>query len=143
MISGVSMLVGVLEKTGGLDLVTALFARLATPGTINGVVAFVAGVVSTYSSTSGVVLPTFLPMVPGLVSNVGGGEPLAVALSLNVGASVVDVSPLSTIGALCVAAVPDTGQSRDLFRKMLLWGFSMTVVGALLCLAGAGWLARL
>lgn len=143
MISGVSMLVGVLEKTGGLELVTSLFARLATPGTINGVVAFVVGVVSTYSSTSGVVLPTFLPMVPGLISNVGGGDPLAVALSLNVGASVVDVSPLSTIGALCVAAVPDAGQSRDLFRTMLLWGFSMTVVGALLCLAGAGWIARL
>jgi di/tricarboxylate transporter len=143
MISGVSMLVGVLEKTGGLDLVTSLFARLATPVTINGVVAFVVGVVSTYSSTSGVVLPTFLPMVPGLISNVGGGDPLAVALSLNVGASVVDVSPLSTIGALCVAAVSDAGQSRDLFRKMLLWGFSMTVVGALLCLAGAGWFARL
>jgi hypothetical protein len=89
------------------------------------------------------VLPTFLPMVPGLISNVGGGDPLAVALSLNVGASVVDVSPLSTIGALCVAAVSDAGQSRDLFRKMLLWGFSMTVVGALLCLAGAGWFARL
>ena len=35
---------------------------------------------------------------------VGGGDPLAVALSINVGSSLVDVSPLSTIGALCVAA---------------------------------------
>jgi di/tricarboxylate transporter len=142
MISGVSLLVGVLEKTGGIDILTTLFARLATPATINGVVAFLVGVISTYSSTSGVVLPTFLPMVPGLVSRVGGGDPLAVALSLNVGASVVDVSPLSTIGALCVAAVADPAQSRDLFRKMLLWGFAMTVAGALLCLAGAGWFAR-
>ena len=143
MICGVSLLVGVLEKTGGIDLVTALFAKLATPATINGVVAFVVGVISTYSSTSGVVLPTFLPMVPGLVTSVGGGDPLAVALSLNVGASVVDVSPLSTIGALCVAAVADPVQSRDLFRKMLIWGFSMTLVGAALCAAFAGWFAQL
>ena len=101
------------------------------------------GAISTYSSTSGVVLPTFLPMVPSLVAKVGGGDPLAVALSINVGASLVDVSPLSTIGALCVAALADPAASRDLFRKMLAWGLSMIVVGALLCQWLAGPLARL
>jgi hypothetical protein len=46
----------------------------------------------------------------------------------------VDVSPLSTIGALCVAALPKgTEDPAVLFRKMLIWGFSMTVVGALFC----------
>ena len=72
-------------------------------------IAFVTGLISTYSSTSGVVLPTFLPTVPGLVRELGGGDPLAIALSINVGASLVDVSPLSTLGALCVAAVADAG----------------------------------
>jgi len=143
MISGVSLLVGVLEKTGGMDLFTGLLARLATPASINGAIAFVTGVISTYSSTSGVVLPTFLPMVPSLVAKVGGGNPLAVALSINVGASMVDVSPLSTIGALCVAAVPDVQVERDLFRKMLLWGLAMAPVGALLCQWLAGPFARL
>jgi hypothetical protein len=81
--------------------------------------------------------------VPSLVEKVGGGDPLGVALSINVGASLVDVSPLSTIGALCVAAVPDNGTSRDLFRKMLIWGLAMTVAGALLCQWLAGPLARL
>lgn len=143
MISGVSLLIGVLEKTGGLDLFTGLLARFATPATVNGFIAFVTGTISTYSSTSGVVLPTFLPTVPSLVSKVGGGDPLAVALSINVGASLVDVSPLSTLGALCVAAVPDAATSRELFRKILLWGLSMTVVGALLCQWLAGPFARL
>ena len=100
-------------------------------------IAFVTGLISTYSSTSAVVLPTFLPTVPGLVQQVGGGDPLAVALSINVGASIVDVSPLSTLGALCVAAVADTEIARDLFRKLMIWGFSMAVVGALLCQAFA------
>ena len=110
---------------------------------MNGVIALVTGAISTYSSTSGVVLPTFLPMVPSLVARVGGCGPLAVALSINVGASLVDVSPLSTIGALCVAAVADPAASRDLFRKMLIWGLSMIVVGAVLCQWFAGMLARL
>lgn len=142
MVSGMTTLVAVLEKAGGLDLFTALLARLASPATVDGVIAFVTGLISTYSSTSGVVLPAFLPTVPGLVTRLGGGDPLAIALSINVGASMVDVSPLSTLGALCVAAVSDPAASRDLFRKLLLWGLAMSVVGAILCQLFAGALAR-
>ncbi|MEX2154594.1 MAG: SLC13 family permease [Gemmatimonadaceae bacterium] len=143
MVTGVTMLIGVLEATGGMDLFTGMLARAASPGTLTAMIAFVTGVISTYSSTSGVVLPAFLPMVPGLVRQVGGVDPLAVALSINVGASLVDVSPLSTLGALCVAAVVDPAAARDLFRKLLIWGLSMAIVGAILCGLFAGPYARL
>jgi len=140
MVSGVSVLIGVLEKTGGMDLFTALMARVSSPGTLNGVIAFVTGSISTYSSTSGVVLPAFLPTATSLVERVGGGDPLAVALSINVGSSLVDVSPLSTVGALCIAAVPEA-TARPLFRALLIWGLSMTVVGAVICQVFAPMLA--
>src|SRR6476659_2910258 len=117
MVCGVSMLIGVLEKTGGMDLFTTLLASMTTPATVNGAIAFVTGLISTYSSTSGVVYPAFLPAVPGLVRELGGGDPLAIALSINVGASIVDVPPLSTLGALCVAAIADPEVSKDLFRR--------------------------
>jgi hypothetical protein len=45
----------------------------------------------------------------------------------------VDVSPLSTIGALCIAGVADGAASARLFRQMLAWGFAMVPVGALFC----------
>jgi di/tricarboxylate transporter len=140
MVSGVSVLIGVLEKTGGMDLFTGLMARVSSPRTLNGVIAFVTGSISTYSSTSGVVLPAFLPTATSLVERVGGGDPLAVALSINVGSSLVDVSPLSTIGALCVAAVSEA-TARPLFRALLIWGLSMTVVGAVICQVFAPMLA--
>lgn len=143
MVCGVTMLVALVEKTGGMQLFTALIARWTTPATVNGVIAFVTGIISSYSSTSGVVLPTFLPTAPRLVEQVGGGDPLAVALSINVGASLVDVSPLSTLGALCVAALPVAAEAQDLFRKLLMWGLAMSVVGALLCLLLATPFARL
>jgi di/tricarboxylate transporter len=143
MVCGVSTLIAVLETTGGLALFTAMLARLATPGTLNGVIAFVTGAISTWSSTSGVVLPAFLPTVPGLVQHVGGGDPLAVALSINVGSSLVDVSPLSTLGALCLATIADPVEARVLFRRLLIWGLSMTLVGAALCQLFAGPFARL
>ena len=142
MVTGVTMLIGVLEASGGMDLFTGMIARVATPGSLNAVIAFVTGAISTYSSTSGVVLPAFLPMVPGLVHQTGGGDPLAVALSINVGSALVDVSPLSTLGALCVATVVDRGETRELFRKLLIWGLSMIVVGAVLCGLFAGVVAR-
>ena len=133
MVSGVSVLIGVLEKTGGMDLFTSLLARIMTPATVNGSMAFVTGLISTYSSTSGVVYPAFLPAVPGVIAKLGGGDPLQVAMSINVGAAVVDVSPLSTIGALCLAAIPAGEDASALFRKMLVWGLSMSVMGALFC----------
>jgi Na+/H+ antiporter NhaD/arsenite permease-like protein len=142
MVSGVTVLVAVLEKSGGMDLFTGLLATLASPASVNGAIAFVTGAISAYSSTSGVVLPAFLPTVPRLAASVGGGDPLAIALSINVGSSLVDVSPLSTLGALCVAAVTEPAASRRLFQALLAWGLSMTVVGALLCQMFAGWLAR-
>lgn len=142
MVCGVSVLVGVIEKTGGMDLFTTLLAGIATPATANGMMAFVTGVISTYSSTSGVVYPAFLPAVPGLVEKLGGGNPLEIALSINVGAAMVDVSPLSTIGALCVAALPNPGGARVLFRQMLLWGFAMTIVAAVFCQLAIGFFAR-
>ena len=94
MMSGVTVLIALMERTGGLDLFTAALARLATPGTITGVIAFVTGLISVYSSTSGVVLPAFLPTIPGLVERLGGGDPLAIAASMNIGAHLVDLSPL-------------------------------------------------
>ncbi|MEO7513905.1 MAG: SLC13 family permease, partial [Gemmatimonadaceae bacterium] len=142
MVSGVTLLISLLEKTGGMDLFTTMLARLATPWSVNGVIAFVTGAISSYSSTSGVVLPAFLPTVPTLVEKIGGGDPLAVALSINVGSALVDVSPLSTLGALCVAAVVDPDAASVLFKQLLAWGLSMTIVGAVLCQLLAGVLAR-
>lgn len=133
MVSGVTVLIALMEKTQGMDLFTSLLARVSTPGNVIAVIAFVIGVVSVYSSTSGVVLPAFLPTVPGLVARLGGVSPLALASAMNVGAHLVDMSPLSTTGAICLAAAPTGVDTRDLFNKLLAWGLSMSVVGALVC----------
>jgi di/tricarboxylate transporter len=142
MVTGVSLLIALLEQTGGMALFTSLLARLATPATVNGVIAFVTGAISTYSSTSGVVLPAFLPTAPQLVAQLGGGDPLAVALSINVGSSLVDVSPLSTLGALCIAAVGDATVAQQLFNRLFIWGLAMTIVGAIFCQLLCGLIAR-
>jgi di/tricarboxylate transporter len=133
MVCGVTVLVSLLEKTGGLDLFTAFLARLATPLTSTLVTAFFTGLISIYSSTTGVVLPALLPTVPGLIQRMGGGDAMAIIFSINSGGHLVDVSPLSTLGALCLAAAPPGTDIRRLFNQFMAWGLSMSVVGAIVC----------
>lgn len=133
MVTGVTVLVSMLEKTKGMELFTGGLASIAGPWTLAPIVAFGTGVISVYSSTSGVVLPAFLPTVPGLAARVGGLEPLPIAWSMNIGASLVDLSSLSTVGALFLAAAPAGTDTRSMFNALLAWGLSMTVVGAALC----------
>ena len=133
MVCGVTVLIGVAEKTGGMGLLTSMLSSFSTQQSITGVIALVTGVISVYSSSSGVVLPAFLPTIPGLIEKLGGGDALAIASSINVGAHLVDVSPLSTLGALCISnAAPDVDRKR-LFNQMMVWGLAMCVVGALVC----------
>lgn len=140
MVCGVSLLVEIGQLTGGIDLFTGLLAKIASPATANGIMALITGIISTYSSTSAVVYPAFLPAATGLVEKMGGGNALEIAMSINVGAALVDVSPLSTLGALCIAAAAPLGADpKSMFRIMLIWGFSMCVVGAIFCQLFIGW----
>ena len=132
MVCGVTVLIALVEKTQGIGLLASLVAKIATPGTVTGIVAALTGIVSVYSSTSGVVLPAFLPLVPGLAAQLPGASAAGIAMSMNIGGHLVDVSPLSTIGALCMAGA-SADETRPLFNRLLAWGLSMTIVGAVLC----------
>ena len=134
MVCGVTVLVALVEKTHGMELFTGLLARFSTRETVTPMIAFVTGLISVYSSTAGVVLPAFLPTVPGLSEELGA-EMLPIIYSICVGSHLVDISPLSTTGALCIAAAPPAENYQSLFNKLLAWGLSMSLVGA-----AASWL---
>jgi di/tricarboxylate transporter len=133
MVCGVSALIAILEATGGLELFTTLLAQVSSVQYVTGVIALITGVLSAYSSSSGVVMPTFIPLVPGLVVQLGGGDPIGIISAINVGSHLVDVSPLSTLGAMCIANAACHEDRKRLFRALLLYGLSMALVGALVC----------
>lgn len=131
MVCGMTVLMTILEKSGGIALCTQLLSKMATPRTAPLLMGLLTGALSAYSSSSGVVLPAFLPTIPGLVATLGV-SPLVLADSVNVGAHLVDVSPLSTLGALCLACAPQRDQAQ-LYRQLLAWGLGMILVGGLYC----------
>lgn len=130
MICGVTMLIALLEKTGGMDLFSQWIGKYSTSDSVHAVLAFVTGAISTYSSTSGVVLPAFVPLAVKLGTQLGA-EPLGLVSSIVLGSHLVDVSPLSTIGAIAVAAVGEGAARGRLFNQLMVWSVSMTLVGAL------------
>lgn len=138
MVCGMSVLIDVMDKAGGLNALIKMIGAVSNPTTVNGVLGFITGLISAYSSSSGVVMPMFLPMVPGLIKEIGGGDPIALISSINIGSHIVDTSPLSTLGALCIASAAEHEDKAKLFRNLMLWGLSMAVVGAVLCYVAFG-----
>ncbi|MCI0359764.1 MAG: hypothetical protein L0211_14910 [Planctomycetaceae bacterium] len=135
MVCGVSVLSALLDQTGGTARFADLIGKVSTPRTASGLLALVTGLVSIYSSTTGVVLPAFLPMVKDLAQSQPGSDPFSLAVAVLIGGNLVDMSPLSTIGALCVAAAPEGVDRRVLANQLLAWGFALALVAALGCWA--------
>lgn len=134
MVCGVSVLVEVMDRAGGLNAMVKMIGGISGPVSVNFWLGLSTGLISAYSSSSGVVMPMFLPLVPGLVKEVPGADVIAMISSINVASHLVDTSPLSTLGALCIACAGAHEDKARLFRKLLMWGLSMAVVGSLACL---------
>ncbi len=64
MLVGVMVLVEVAAQTGGLDYAVNAITAISTSNTISGVFGFITGFVSTYSGSSAVVMPVFIPLIP-------------------------------------------------------------------------------
>lgn len=130
MVSGVSLLVSLMSATGGMKMFEDIVANVSSPKTVLFITTFFPALFSAYASTL-VTYTAFIPIMPGVAQAVGGVDPVAIISGLATGAVIVDVSPLSTIGALILGAATAEMDKNKLFRGMLYWGFAMTVVGSL------------
>ena len=134
MVCGVTVLVDIMDRAGGLAAMVKMISTISGPVSINFWLGLWTAIISAYSSSSGVVMPMFLPLVPGLLKEVPDASVIAMISSINVGSHLVDTSPLSTLGALCIACAGAHEDKARLFKRLLIWGLSMAVVGALTCL---------
>lgn len=126
LVTGVNVLMNVVIKLGGIDLLSGALASIMTPLTAPPIMATTAGIMSWFSSTSGVVMPTLIPTVGGLIQTIGGNLTGAELITTIVTAShTAGVSPISTGGALALAAYvtntnASTEEQQKLFNKMFL-----------------------
>lgn len=105
MILGVGMLMSVIKKAGGIDLLCNLLAKVMSSATVAPLSGITAGIMSLVSSGLGVVYPTLIPTASELCATVGGGQPVAVIAAIVAGGSLAGFSPMSTCGALTLSTM--------------------------------------
>ena len=126
MITGVGILISLVTELGGITLLRKGLETIIGEKTAASIMCLLAGVMSWFSSASGVVMPTLIPTVPGMVP----GSELVITVGLCIGAHLAALSPLSSCGGLMLAAYSSgdevTAQDRN---KTFLQLFAMSAGG--------------
>ncbi|MEV0699845.1 SLC13 family permease [Saccharopolyspora sp. NPDC050389] len=126
LVGGIATYVGVLDDMGAVKLVAEVGAAIPSPLLAAFILCLCGGLISAFGSTTAllaIIIPLALPLVAA------GGVPAAgVICALALSSSLVDINPMSTIGATVVASGPE--RIRASMRKFFFrWGFSMVLVG--------------
>ena len=110
LISGMGILMSLIVKLGGIKLLADILSLFMNEKTVAGILALSSGILSLFSSTSGVVMPTMIPTIPRIIETLGiaGVVPSALLLSAVInGSSPSGMSPLSTGGAFVMATLSE------------------------------------
>ena len=121
MIAGVGILISLVTELGGIELLCNGLQKLVGNNTASAIMCFLAGVMSWFSSASGVVMPTLIPTVPALAASLTNGNALVITVGLCIGAHMAALSPLSSCGGLMLAAYSSSGEvtAKDRNRTFL------------------------
>lgn len=132
MITGMGILISLVTELGGIDLLCGALQKLVGEKTASAIMCFLAGVMSWFSSASGVVMPTLIPTVPALAASLSGGSELIITVALCIGAHMAALSPLSSCGGLMLAAYSSSGEVTVKDRnRTFLQLFAMSAGGLL------------
>ncbi|WP_314212226.1 SLC13 family permease [Pseudarthrobacter equi] len=141
LICGMLTFVGVLEEAGTIEFVSNGVAGMGMPLVAALLICFIGAIVSAFASSTAI-LAALIPLAVPFLST-GEIGAVGVICALAVAATIVDVSPFSTNGALVLANAPES-VDKDKFYKQIL-GYSGIVIAAgpvlaWLALVVPGWL---
>lgn len=138
MVVTVGALLSVVNKVGGIKLMSAAISSIMTSSTAVPLMGISAGLLSLVSSALAVVYPTMMPMCADIASQVGGVSPVALMAAVGSGGSVAGISPMSTGGALILAALGTnldnftSTQQAKVFVKLLIFSGGSLVLLAII-----------
>ncbi|MFD3522320.1 SLC13 family permease [Streptomyces sp. NPDC058653] len=119
LICGVLTYVGVLEEMGTIEYAGNAVGDIGVPLLAAVLLCYIAAIISAFASSVGI-MGALIPLaVPFLAQGEIGAVGMIAALAVS--ATVVDVSPFSTNGALVLAAAPDVDRER-FFRQLMVYG---------------------
>ncbi|GAA2827841.1 SLC13 family permease [Crossiella cryophila] len=119
LICGVLTYVGVLQKIGTITYIAGAVKDVGAPLLAALLLCYIGAVVSAFASSVGLLGATIPLAVPFLAEGTVG--PVGMIAALAVSATVVDVSPFSTNGAIVLANSAEEERER-LFRRLMAYG---------------------
>ncbi|UEL28805.1 SLC13 family permease [Pseudarthrobacter sp. L1SW] len=141
LICGMLTFVGVLEEAGTIKFVSDGVANLGLPLLAALLICYIGGIVSAFASSTAI-LAALIPLaVPFLAAGEIGA--VGVIAALAVSATIVDVSPFSTNGALVLANAPDGVDKERFYKQILTYSGIVVVAGpaiAWLVMVVPGWM---
>ncbi|MFD0436306.1 SLC13 family permease [Streptomyces chartreusis] len=139
LICGVLTYVGVLDEMGTITWAGEGVGNIGVPLLAAVLLCYIGAIVSAFASSVGI-MGALIPLaVPFLAQGEIGAVGMVAALAVS--ATVVDVSPFSTNGALVLAAAPDVDRERFFRQLMVYGGIVVAVVPAVvwLLMVVPGW----
>jgi di/tricarboxylate transporter len=141
LICGMLTFVGVLEEAGTIKFVSDGVAHLGMPLVAALLICYIGAVVSAFASSTAI-LAALIPLaVPFLASGEIGA--VGVIAALAVSATIVDVSPFSTNGALVLANAPEDVDKEKFYKQILAYSGIVVIAGpviAWLVMVVPGWM---
>lgn len=141
LICGMLTFVGVLEEAGTIKFVSDGVAHLGMPLVAALLICYIGAVVSAFASSTAI-LAALIPLaVPFLASGEIGA--VGVIAALAVSATIVDVSPFSTNGALVLANAPEDVDKEKFYKQILAYSGIVVIAGpviAWLVMVAPGWM---
>jgi di/tricarboxylate transporter len=133
LVCGVGVLMNLVIKLDGIKILSGALGSVMTDSTAVPILTFSSGIMSWFSSTSGVVMPTLIPTISGLLEAVPGTTPIELLSAITFGAHTAGISPASTGGALAMATyAATTGISLTDQNKLFMQMFLTAVLGVVL-----------
>ncbi|MCD8169318.1 MAG: hypothetical protein LUE94_08415 [Clostridiales bacterium] len=135
MVLGVGMLMNIVSLSGGIDILISVLEKVMGERTASSIMSVAAAVMSFFSSGLGVVFPTLIPTAGGLSSGFGVNALEMVAVIV-VGGTITGLSPISSAGALVMAAVSqeEGGDEKYPQHKMFVELFLAAILAMLITL---------
>lgn len=125
MVGGTGVLVYVMTQVGGIKMISNALSSIMGTYTAAPLMAIISGAMTFVSSATGVVMPALFPTVNGIADGLGGAvKPIELMQAIQAGSigSVV-YSPLSALGAIALASLPDSVNKEKLFTQLLIVAF--------------------
>lgn len=134
MITGVGIMISLVTELGGIALLSKWLQALASPKTAAAIMGVLAGVMSWFSSASGVVMPTLFPAGAEMAAAMPGVDAMGIMVAVGIGSHMAAMSPVSSCGGLTLAAYSSSGDVSAADRnKMFLQLFAVSACGVLFC----------